>query len=77
MAYKIKLEIYDGNGGLIVSNSRSLELENQTVSQLKSILNPGIHTDIKSDEFYVGEVLDLNDDDIITDHFVKYRIYLK
>ena len=48
----------------------------ETKEEFKSILNPDTYTNIKSDEFYVGGVLDVNDDDVISSHFIKYRIYL-
>ena len=76
MAYKLKLEVYDNTGSLVNSSVVSSDLENGTVKQFKSILNPDTYTNIKSDEFYVGGVLDVNDDDVISSHFIKYRIYL-
>ena len=75
--YKIKLEVYDNTDEKIKEDSISLDSTNLSVSDIKSIINPGTYTNIKSEIFIANEGrTDLANDDIVNPFFVKYRIDL-
>lgn len=75
MVYAIKFEVYDNNGILISNNVVKHTLTNPTVADIKSILNNGQYTNIKSEEFLANGG-NLNNSDIVNTVFVKYKIYL-
>jgi hypothetical protein len=76
MIYRIRLEVYDNSNTLIIENKLQPDLTNPTVGDIKSLLNPGTYTDIKSEFFMDGDLSDLDNNDFIKNHFIKYKIYL-
>jgi hypothetical protein len=76
MKYRLRFEVYDNTGTLIVENKLQPELTNPTVGEIKLLLNPGTYTNIKTETFLDGGVPDLIDTEPIKGHFIKYRIDL-
>ena len=76
MTYKIKFEVYNGDGNLVTSDKSSKELTNPTVNSIKSLLNNGRYTNIKSETFTGNGRTDLKNSDIVNPTFVSYRIDL-
>ena len=76
MKYKIKLEVYDNAGTMITKNIASPDLTNPTASSIKSLMNPGTYTNIKSETFIANGGKRLSDNETVNPFFVSYRIDL-
>lgn len=76
MTNRIKFQVYDNANNMIVDTTTSHNLSNPTVAQIKSLLNPGTYTNIKSEFFLANGSTDLSENDIVTTYFVQYKINL-
>lgn len=76
MIYAIKFEVYDNNDILISNNVVKQALTNPTVGEIKLLLNPGQHTNIRSEYFLGNGNNSLSDSDTVNTLFIQYKIYL-
>jgi hypothetical protein len=74
--HKVKFEVYDNQGILILSNIITVEAEAPTVKDIKKIVNPGTYTNIKTEFFSCDARGNITDNENVTTPFIKYRIDL-
>lgn len=76
MKHKVKFEVYDSKGRLKFSDIISVDADTPTVKDIKDAVNPGTYTDIKTEFFSCDNRGHIDDSEIITSPFIKYRIDL-
>jgi len=76
MNYKIKFDVFDNTNKSVHQEIISKELVNPTVSDVKTLLNPGTYTNIKSELFVGNNKNNLNEGDVINSSFIVYTINL-
>ena len=76
MKYKIKFEVVDNANQVIVENVTEPILVNPTVADVKTLLNHGTYSNIKSESFVADHKNNLIDSDVIKTPFIYYKINL-
>ena len=76
MKYKIKFEVVDNTNQVIVENVTEPTLVNPTVADVKTLLNHGTYSNIKSESFFADHKNNLIDSDVIKTPFIYYKINL-
>ena len=76
MKYKIKFEVVDNANQVIVENVTEPTLVNPTVADVKTLLNPGTYSNVKSESFVADHKNNLIDSDVIKTPFIYYKINL-
>jgi cell division GTPase FtsZ len=76
MKYKIKFEVIDNANQMVVENVTEPILVNPTVADVKTLLNPGTYSNIKSESFVANHKNNLIDSDVVTAPFIYYKINL-
>lgn len=76
MTYKITYKVSDSTGNLVHEDKQSLDLTDPTVDSVKSLLNPGTYTNIKSERFVANGLETSVGTEVITKPFIYYSIEL-
>jgi hypothetical protein len=75
--YRIKFDVYDSNKNLTFGTISNHVLTDATVSDIKTLMNPGTYTDIKSEFFSANGTASLTSTELVNPFlFITYQIYL-
>ena len=76
MTYNMTVRVYDNTNKQVHENILSKDLTNPTVKDVKSLLNPGTYTNIKSEKFICDSKDGLVDTHAIVTPFILWTINL-